>query len=335
MNTRVEGVVEAQDDGIRFSGPIAQKLLRANGDVQVLRTNDTLQDKEWEHFDTEIIKSVRDNLTGVADLKSRNLTYDLGGRGMAFPVMKYQEMSTAGNAYVSMTGLGRGEADIPVFDLKYFPLPIIASDWFLDFRHLMESRNMGTDLDTTMASEAGEEVAQLQEQILFNGYNSYGYGGGTIYGYTDHPDRHQGTLKASWDDSSTSGPVVLSDIEAMVDDLVQDKQLGPYIMYIPSGYQKVLARDYRDGYPETIRERILEGYGNVQDIKVSDKLSADNVVLVQMKPKTVRMVTGLDVQNIEWQEKGGLVFNYKVMTIDIPQIRSDRDSKIGLAHYTV
>lgn len=334
MFPQVGGMVQADDNGLQFSGNIAQRLMQSNGDASVLRTNDTLQDEEWVLFDKEILRSYRDELVGVADLKERDLVYDLGGKGMAFPVMKYQTMSNAGNAYVTMTGLGRGEADLPIFSMRYFPLPILASDWFLDYRHLLESRNMGTNLDTTMSEQCGEEIAQLQEDILFNGYNMYDFGGGTLYGYTDHPNRHQGTLRGSWDDSSTTGPMVLADIRDMIDDLVQDKQRGPFGIYIPSGYQKALGRDYRDNYVKTTRQRIMEEDERIEFIKVSDKLPADNVVMVQLKRKTIRMVTGLPVTNVEWQEQGGMVFNYKTMAIDVPQIRVDNDNRCGIAHYT-
>lgn len=335
MNPEVNGAVTSTDEGLQISGSVAQRLLQTNGDVSCLRQNDTLQDREWEHFDPEILRSYRDELVGVADLKSRDLIYDLGGRGLAFPVMKYQTMSNAGNAYVSMTGLGRGEADLPTFDLRYFPLPILCSDWFLDYRHLEESRNMGTNLDTTMAENAGAEVAQLQENILFNGFNQYSFGGGTIYGYTDYPHRHIGTLRGSWTDSSTTGEMMVNDIRDMKQDLIDDKQTGPFGVYVPQGYMGALGRDYTSNYPKTIRQRIEEEHPDVEFIKTSLKLDADNVVMLQLKKSTIRMVTGLALKNLEWQEQGGLVFKFKVMSIDVPQIRSDATNRCGIAHYNV
>jgi hypothetical protein len=83
------------------------------------------------------------------------------------------------------------------------------------------------------------------------------------------------------------------------------------------------------GYPKTIRERILEISG-IEDIKVSDTLSDDHVIMVQMSSDVVRLVQGLPITTVEWQTEGGMVFNYKVMTILVPQLRADQNDRTGI-----
>jgi len=46
----------------------------------------------------------------------------------------------------------------------------------------------------------------------------------------------------------------------------------------------------------------------------------------------VRLVKGLPLQNVEWQTEGKFINKYKVMTIQVPQVRSDADGRCGIVH---
>ena len=107
---------------------------------------------------------------------------------------------------------------------------------------------------------------------------------------------------------------------------------GPWQLYIPTGYETRLDNDYDTTTPgTTIRERIMKIDG-IKGIKVIDTLTADNVLLVQMTSDVVRLVRGMGIQNVEWQTEGKFITNYKVMTIQVPQIRSDQNGKSGIVH---
>jgi hypothetical protein len=51
-----------------------------------------------------------------------------------------------------------------------------------------------------------------------------------------------------------------------------------------------------------------------------------------MDTGTIRLVIGMDVTTLEWDDMGGLRKNYKVMNIIIPQLRADYDSNTGILH---
>jgi len=55
-------------------------------------------------------------------------------------------------------------------------------------------------------------------------------------------------------------------------------------------------------------------------------------LLVQMTSDVVRLVRGMGIQNIEWATEGGMMTKYKVMTIQVPQIRADQNGKSGIVH---
>jgi len=81
----------------------------------------------------------------------------------------------------------------------------------------------------------------------------------------------------------------------------------------------------------TVRQRLL-GIAGIKGIKVIDTLPANNVLLVQMTSDVVRLVRGMALQNVEWKTEGNMVTKYKVMTIEVPQIRSDINGKCGIVH---
>jgi hypothetical protein len=107
---------------------------------------------------------------------------------------------------------------------------------------------------------------------------------------------------------------------------------GPWKLYIPTNFETMMDTDYDTVTPgTTIRERIMKLAG-IKEIKVIDTLPADNVLLVEMNPATVRLVRGFGLQNVQWATEGGFISKFKVLTIQVPQIRSDMDGNCGIVH---
>ncbi len=53
-----------------------------------------------------------------------------------------------------------------------------------------------------------------------------------------------------------------------------------------------------------------------------------------MTTDVVREVIGMDVTTVQWETKGGMQLNFKVMAILVPQIRADQNSNTGIVHGT-
>lgn len=315
-----------------YYGDDGQPYITVNDEA--IRTNAaTLRKDEWKHYDTAIVEAARNRLNGVADLYSRGLVYRIPN-GLGTTVLEYETMTDGGIASISMDGITRAKNDRPEFNLAYLPLPIIHRDFQINARVLAASRTRGGALDTTMAEQAARRVAEKIETILFQGASSYAYGGGTIYGYTDFPSRLTGSLSVHWDHSAASGATILRDVLAMKQALINVKRYGPYVLYIPTGYEKVMDDDFKAQLGLTIRARLLEIQG-IEAVKVCDYLSADNVIMVQMQSDTVRMVEALPLSPVEWQAEGGMITHYKVMTIQVPQLRADVNGSCGICHYTL
>lgn len=298
--------------------------------IPLVNATATLRKDEWKQLDTAVLFAAQERLIGVQDLVSRGLTYTIGN-GLGTTVLEYQDASELTDAELTMDAVTPSQRDRLEFDLKYLPLPIIHKDFSYNIRALSASRAGGTPLDTTTAMQAARKVSEKVETILFTGSSTYSFGGGVIYGYLDYPYRNEVTLSANWDDSGSTGETILDDVRAMKQASIDAKHYGPWILYVPTNYETTLDDDFKSASDKTIRQRILEIDG-IQEVKVADKLTDDNVLLVQMTSDVVRMVEGLALQTVEWQEGGGMTTNYKVMTIMVPQIRSDQSGNCGITH---
>jgi hypothetical protein len=304
-----------------------------------ISTYATLRRDEWKQLDEALLMASRTRLNGVQDLIDKGLVYNLGN-GMGSTVLEYHDVKDAMVAEMTMDGVSRSIGDRSDFGVKYLPIPVLHVDYEINQRVLEASRKMGNALDTTAAEMATRAVLLKREQLLFTD-TTYAFGGGTIYSYLNHPDRNTGSLGTAWSslkyDSSGSsgGETVVDKVIAMKQASITALHQGPWMLYIPTTYETVMDKDYDKTTPgTTIRERILKVDG-IQGVKVIDTLTDGNVLLVQMSTDVVRLVRGLGLQNIQWNTEGGWVNKFKVVTIEVPQIRSDANGKSGIVHYSV
>lgn len=312
----------------------------ANYSVHLTNNTAVLRRDEWKTLDEAVLKISETRLGGVQDLVSSGLVYNIGN-GMGSTVLEWHDISDALEAEATMDGVSRAKNDRVVYQTNYLPLPIIHADYEINARVLASSRSQGMSLDTAMVERAARKINLLLEQMLFTA-TSYAWGaaddrtgGSTIYSYLNHPDRNLVTLATygQWDASGTTGAEIVASVIAMKQASINAKHFGPsWKLYIPTAYETVLDTDYDTTTPgTTIRERIMKIAG-ISGILVVDTLTAHNVLLVQMTSDVVRLVRGMGIQNVHWQEEGKFINKYKVMTIQVPQIRSDQAGNSGLVH---
>lgn len=319
-----------------FIGPDGRAYMTVNegGKLKniVVNTVATLRYDEWKQYDTAIVREARIRLQGVQDLVSRGLVYSIAN-GLGKTILQSENLNEFMEAQLSMDGLSRGTSDRGVYGMDYLPLPLIHADYYINARALAESRNTGEAMDVTNAEMAARAVSEKMEDMLFNGASSYKYGLGTIYGYLDFPNVNTYSLPAHWDHSGVTGEQIVEDCRKMKAALIADRFYGPFQLYIPTAYETILDKDYSvsggNNPNTTIRARILQIAG-ISGITVIDKMAADKIVMVQMTSDVVRMVSGMEIAPVEWQEQGGMVTHYKVMGIKVPQIRSTQAGRCGV-----
>ena len=309
-----------------------------NYSVHLTNNTAVLRRDEWKTLDDTVMKISESRLGGVQDLVSNGLVYNIGN-GMGSTVLEWHDVSDALEAEATMDGVTRSKNDRVVYQTNYLPLPIIHADYEINSRVLAASRSQGMALDTTMVERAARKINLLLEQMLFTA-TTYAWGvaddrsRNSIYSYLNHPDRNLVTLATygAWNASGTTAAEILASVLAMKQASISAYHYGPWKLYIPTAYETVLDGDYDTSTPgTTIRERIMKIAG-ITGIQVVDTLTADNVLLVQMTSDVVRLVRGMGLQNVHWQEEGKFINKYKVMTIQVPQIRSDQAGKTGVVH---
>lgn len=302
-------------------------------------TNATLRRDEWKQLDAALEDVTRQRLGGWQDLIDNNLVFNLGN-AMGTTQLEWHDVGEALTAELTMDGITRGKNDQLEFQTNYLPIPILHVDYEINTRHLEASRKLGNPLDTTLAERAARAILNKQEDMLFTD-TDYAFGTkddrnrNKIYSYLNFPDRNTVNLSIPWDHSGATGAGILQDVLDMIASAVAAYHYGPYMLYIPTAYQRVLDDDYDVAGASllTVRERLLKLSG-VKGIKVVDHLTTDNVLLVEMNTQTVRIVNGMGLTNLADKEEFGMVSKYKVMAIQVPQIRSDQNGKCGVVHMT-
>jgi hypothetical protein len=325
--------------------------LVARGVQSPVFNSTTLRRDEWMMIDTAVIRASRDRLRAWADLSQAN-TFG-GFNGMSKLGLVRESMTDPGQAVVDMDGMTPGQADGPLFTPDILPLPITHADFWLSSRRLAESRNTGTPLDTTLAEACGRRVAEAVEKMTIGKTDLSSLVVGTsseftrrgVYGYITHPDR---ITKTDLTTPTGSNPDdVLQDVLEMRQLAYAQKFFGPFMLYHSTDYDTYLDNDYYDittsgavAPTQTLRERIkkIEGITDVRRLDLLD--NTFTLILVQMTSDVCRAVNGMDITTLQWESHGGMRINFKVMAIQVPDIRaqyvgtSTSTRKVGIVHAT-
>ena len=314
--------------------------LVANGISIPVANAQLLRKDEWAQLDSVVIRAARQRLRAWADLAAAN-TFG-GFNAMSKLVLEHETMSDPGEAIVDMDGLTEGRTDSPKFQLEGLPLPITHSDFWFSSRRLAVSRNSGTPLDTTMAGNAGRRVAEMIEKTTIGVVTGVTYGVAasygqtpTVWGYLNHPQRN--TKSDCTAPNGTNGTTVLSEWLAMRDTLYGDNFFGPFMVYVDSAYDRYLDDEFKTNSDKSLRQRLLEIDG-VAGIRRLDYMTptltgyTSSLIWVQMTEDVARAINGMDITTVQWESIGGMRLNFKVMAIQVPQLRADFNGNMGILH---
>lgn len=320
--------------------------LQARGvNSPVFNAGATLTRDAWIEIDRTIIKATRQRLSAWTDLAARN---SRGGfNAMGRMTLEYQSMTDAGEAVVDMDAIADGRSDRPLIGTKSVPLPITHSDFWFSQRQIAVSRNGGAPLDLTMAEMAGRRVAEMIEKTLIGTETGLTYGTrstgpnphtgtSTVYGYTNFPYR---VTKTDLNAPTGSNPeAVMTDVLEMIETMYTNGFYGPFILYHSTGYSRYLNDDYfRSGSTSAVRllrERIMAIEG-ISDIRRLDFLTSGyQLILVQMTADVAEAINGMDITTVQWETRGGMQQNFKVMAIKVPLLKTPYNGVAGIIHGT-
>jgi hypothetical protein len=186
-----------------------------------------------------------------------------------------------------------------------------------------------------MAEMAGRRVAETIEEMTI-GVTDYSsntvIGSSTdftnrgIYGYITHPDNIDYTSLTAV--ASATAANIKDNVLAMMAAATAQKIHGPFILYYNSSYDSLMQDDYwvyatsgGAAPSKTIRTRIMEIEG-IQDVRKLDFLGSTQRLLLVSFDGTFRMVVGMPITTVQWSEQGGNKLMFRVMTIQVPDLRS-------------
>ncbi len=304
-----------------------------NGDAKTLLTNapTTLRKDEWKQLDAAVVKAAQTRMQVFGDIRGAGLTYSIPN-GMGKTVLETERESDISGAAVSMDGIQKADADRLQYDLVNLPLPIIHKDFHYSARQLATSRNSGQALDTSHAELAARKVSEEVEKMTLGEAGTFSYGGGSIYGFTNFPNRLTKTLTAP---TSSNHETTVNEVLDMRGQAYAAKHYGPYMLYASPGWDQYLDEDYSSSKGDnTLRDRLKKIQGII-DVRTAHFLSDEQLVLVQMTSDVCRAVIGMDITTVQWESQGGMMLNYKVMAILVPQLRADYNSNTGIVHGSV
>jgi uncharacterized linocin/CFP29 family protein len=335
-----------------FGGDAADRLLAANMDTGVLRpyidskgrscyevknqqtgkSQVLLMKDQWIRMDEVVTRTTRDELRVYGDIVGAGLTYNLPN-AMGTTVIQHQSMSDAGDATISMDGLRQSNQDRVTYDIAQIPVPLIHSDFHYSLREIAVSRTQGTPLDTTMIEQNTRKCTEQTEKLFLGTAGTYTYGGGTIYGLTNFPQRFTKTITLPTDPGWTPETLNNEILDAL--QTLQDANFkGPYLAWYSSSWMKYLFADYSSMYPGVTTMMRLERNNLIRSWRQADYLAANKIVIVQMTQSVIQAVRGLRFRTYQWDSHGGFQKNFKILGCAFPRIRKNSNNETGIMDIT-
>ncbi len=348
VNTGRWTVEKGERVPVRESVQILRLMNQGIIDPIFLTANATAMRKEqWIELDSTVIKEYRTKLTAWEDLMAANSFS--GCNGMARLTMEYEAMSDPGAAVVDMDGLGDGRQDSPLFKLRSMPLPITHSDFWFSERRLEISGNGGMPFDLTMAEAGARRIGESIERTTIGtqtgvtyGTETAGYGThdgtSTVYGYTNHPYRFQKTDFTAPTANGWVPDTTYNELLTAIATMKASGVYGPYQIYYSTDWFKYMSRAYSVAGGNHSGETLismLEKLPGVKGIKELEYLTSTfTFLIVKMTSEVARAVNGRDITTLQWPSQGGMRTNFKIMAIQVPQIRASYSNVCGVLHGT-
>jgi hypothetical protein len=306
-----------------------------------------LSKQSWTYLDQVLLRVQRQRLRAWADLAGAN-TFG-GFDGMSKLSLEYEAISDPGDANVDFDGITEGRGDAPQYSLRQLPLPIIHSGFWYSERRLAVSRNTNTPLDDVSMEAATRRCMEVLEKTTIGTLAGITAPGSLlvpgvvpqIYGYTNFPQRV--TYTSVTTPTGSNPNATLANVLAMRDLLYAQNFFGPYMLYHSADWDQFMDNDYvfilssgAAAPSQTLRNRIRE-IEDVMDVRRLDYFTPAlkyQLLLVQMTPEVCRAVVGMPFKVIRWDSLGGQQHHFKVMGINVPQLRYDYKGQCGICHGT-
>ena len=294
-------------------------------------SNALLRYDEWKAFDNVIEPLVRQRTSVFQKLVAMTPPMVMND-AMNHTVLQWQLRDNFGQAQISMDPARRTTTEQGNYDTRYMPLPIIHSDFSFSLRDLLISRNGGPGLDTTAMQEAAFAIAEKVERLTIGLEETCYFGGGYIYGLTNHPDRMTATLTDPEDDAWTV-ELFCNELVDLTTTMYNARRYGPYHVLYGAGWMSYMQRRYNE-FDSTTLANAVRKLDRIASFEQADFLTGLQLIIIEPQAKFVRAVIGMNPTPIQWSNTPFDV-QMKLMAILLPQIRDDYNGDTGILHAQV
>jgi uncharacterized linocin/CFP29 family protein len=227
-----------------------------------------LTPEQWHTLDETVVRTARSALVG------RRIISLVGPVGAGVEVMPNDTIAGSSAGQIDLVGNAEGEA-IGLQHRRFLPLPLIYKDFWLHWRDLENSRQVGIPLDAGKAAAAAAAAAQAEDRLVFRGDAALDLPGLlTVEGRQTLPLGNWGEMGRAF-----------ADVVAGVQALVDGGFTGPYALVVsPRLYAQL--------------NRVFDGTG-VLELEQVEKLARRGVYPTAILPEPSALLADTGAQNMD------------------------------------
>jgi uncharacterized linocin/CFP29 family protein len=223
---------------------------------------------EWAAIDQTVVRTAQSMLVG------RRFISLVGPFGAGIEALPNDMLTGASRAHVDL--LGNNEEDVLAIDRRSFlPMPVIYKDFWVQWRDLEASRQLGVPLDVGKAAAAASATAQSEDRLIFDGEPGLGLTG------LRNVEGRQTLAMGDWGSMGRA----FADVVEGVRVLTQAGFTGPYAL-------AVSPRLYAD------LNRIFDNSG-VLELEQVEKLARRGVYPTAVLPEPAALLVDSGSQNLD------------------------------------
>lgn len=329
----------------------ARRLLDHGMDIErAFRANSPLSTDATKLIDTTVVNEFQNRLMVTRRLLENGQVMRLPNPFAWSNISHHTEDDESG-AVVDRNPLAKGENTLPDRAEVLTPIYYTFADFQLTLPELLASRNPRQDvpLDVNLIRKKARDVAEAIEECVvkgtFGGAALPKIGSTTAKGLCNAPNIQTVSLSSSqaWNHASKTVDGILTDIQGMLVKLDTIKAYGPVDLFIPAAWMTALRFKRNSATDRTAIELIRAALsGGSRDVFISDAdtLPTDTAVMYLRDSMVADLILGdfggqqaaddphapdsnpVPITVIPWDERGGLLFNWKIIACVIPRPKS-------------
>jgi uncharacterized linocin/CFP29 family protein len=255
---------------------------------------------QWAALDQTVVRTAQSMLVG------RRFVSLVGPFGPGVEALPSDTIGGAGNGQIDLLGNQEDEA-IQIEGRRFLPLPLLYKDFWVHWRDLEASRQLGVPLGVGNAAAAAAATAQAEDRLIFDGVPALGLPG------LRTADGRQVLPMSDWDTEGRAFADVVEGVRA----LTQAGFTGPYALVVSPRLYAALNRIFdATGVLELEQVEKLARRG----VYPTAVLPEPSALLVDSGAQNMDLAVGLDM-SVAYVESSNLNHRFRVLESLVLRVR--------------